>query len=52
MVIAADNILHELTTVVGTDHLITDRSQLDNNSRDCYWYSPVLKPQLDKKVGI
>ncbi|MEZ4621026.1 MAG: FAD-binding oxidoreductase [Caldilineaceae bacterium] len=49
--VIADNILHELTTVVGTDHLITDRSQLDNNSRDCYWYSPVLKPQLDKKVG-
>ena len=43
--------LQALAAVVGADHVITDAAQLENNSRDCYWYSPVLKPQLDGKVG-
>jgi FAD/FMN-containing dehydrogenase len=43
--------LQALAAVVGPDHVITDAAQLENNSRDCYWYSPVLKPQLDGKVG-
>ena len=43
--------LQEFSAVVGADHVITDATQLENNSRDCYWYSPVLKPQLDDKVG-
>jgi len=40
-----------LSAIVGEEHVITDATQLQNNSRDCYWYSPVLKPQLDNKVG-
>ncbi|MCB0187185.1 MAG: FAD-binding oxidoreductase, partial [Caldilineaceae bacterium] len=44
-------ILNDFAAIVGADHVITDPVQLDNNSRDCYWYSPVLKPQLDEKVG-
>lgn len=47
----SETILREFATAVGADHVITDPVQLDNNSRDCYWYSPVLKPQLDNKIG-
>lgn len=43
--------LNELHAIVGESHVITDPVQLDNNSRDCYWFSPVLKPQLDGKVA-
>lgn len=44
-------IVDAFSTVVGANHVITDETQLNNNSRDCYWYSPVLKPQLDEKTG-
>ena len=47
----AESILRDFTEAVGEAHVITDPAQLDNNSRDCYWYSPVLKSQLDDKVG-
>lgn len=47
----SEQTLQALAAVVGPDHVITDAAQLENNSRDCYWYSPVLKPQLDGKVG-
>ena len=50
MTIAATT-LQAFAALVGDEHVITDPVQLDNNSRDCYWYSPVLKPQLDAKVG-
>lgn len=43
--------LRALAAVVGADYVIIDPTQLENNSRDCYWYSPVLKSQLDDKVG-
>lgn len=41
----------DFVAIVGDEHVVTDPTQLDNNSRDCYWYSPVLKPQLEDKVG-
>ena len=47
----ATTTLQAFAAIVGDEHVITDPVQLDNNSRDCYWYSPVLKPQLDAKVG-
>ena len=43
--------LNNLQAIVGEAHVITDPIQLDNNSRDCYWFSPVLKPKLDGKVA-
>lgn len=51
MATITETALRDFTAVVGADHVITDAAQLENNSRDCYWYSPVLKPQLDDKVG-
>lgn len=47
----AETTLNAFAAVVGAQHVITDPAQLANNSRDCYWYSPVLKPQLEDKVG-
>ncbi len=49
--VIAETLYQDFAAVVGAEHVITDPTQLDNNSRDCYWYSPVLKPQLDQKVG-
>lgn len=51
MPMITEKTLHDLAAVVGAEHVITDATQLQNNSRDCYWYSPVLKPQLDDKAG-
>jgi len=47
----SETILRDFVAAVGTTHVITDAVQLNHNSRDCYWYSPVLKPQLEEKVG-
>ena len=44
-------ILDELSEIVGVDHVITEAKYVEKNSRDCYWYSPVLKPELDDKVA-
>ncbi len=44
-------LLEKLSAIVGSEHVLTETKQLDNNSRDCYWYSPVLKPLLDDKVA-
>jgi FAD/FMN-containing dehydrogenase len=30
---------------------VTDPDQVANKSRDYYWYSPILKEQLDGKTG-
>ncbi|MCB0080438.1 MAG: FAD-binding oxidoreductase, partial [Caldilineaceae bacterium] len=47
----SEEIYQEFVAVVGAEHVVTDQTQLNHNSRDCYWYSPVLKPQLDDKTG-
>ncbi|MEM7117310.1 MAG: FAD-binding oxidoreductase [Chloroflexota bacterium] len=46
-----ESILHELEAIVGAKNIITKGTRLDRNSRDCYWYSPVLKKQLDDKTA-
>lgn len=40
-----------LQAIVGAEYVITDERQLRHGSRDCYWFSPVLKPQLDDKIA-
>ena len=42
-------ILAELNAIVGADNVTTEPNLLRHNSRDSYWYSPVLKPLLDDK---
>lgn len=42
----------ELCAVLGDDgRVITTRSTLERLSRDFYWYSPILKRQLEEKFG-
>ncbi len=43
--------LHDLSAIVGDEHVVTDPNVLQNGSRDCYWFSPVLKPLLDDKAA-
>jgi FAD/FMN-containing dehydrogenase len=43
--------LAELRTIVGEAHVNADVKQLQLWSRDHYWYSPVLRPELDDKTG-
>jgi len=40
-------LLSEIQTLVGPDHVITTGESLETLSKDFYWYSPVLKRQLD-----
>jgi FAD/FMN-containing dehydrogenase len=41
-----------LGSIIGDDErVITEASIVDQLSRDFYWYSPVLRKQLDGKVG-
>lgn len=42
-------ILEQLNTIVGAENVTTEPNVLRHNSRDSYWYSPVLKPLLDDK---
>lgn len=42
-------LLQELAHIVGEKRLITKGSRLKRNSQDAYWYSPILKAQLEDK---
>lgn len=44
-------IVHQLQSIVGPDQVVTKANVLKKNSGDFYWFSPVLKPQLDDKVA-
>lgn len=44
-------ILNELKSLVGPTNVLTDPQQLYRRSQDHYWFSPVLKPQMDGKVA-
>lgn len=43
--------VQEVAAIVGDEQIVTASAQLQHNSRDYYWYSPILKPQLDEKVA-
>ena len=49
MATVTDRVLTELADIVGEINVVTHASRLDRNSRDAFWYSPVLKPQLEHK---
>ncbi|MBV7329995.1 FAD-binding oxidoreductase [Chloroflexi bacterium TSY] len=46
------SLIDQLNEIVGPENVSTDAKYIDKNSRDCYWYSPVLKPKLDDKVPV
>ncbi|MEM7336805.1 MAG: FAD-binding protein, partial [Chloroflexota bacterium] len=43
------NFISDLRAIVGDKNVIDGGSGLDRNSRDAFWYSPILKPQLEHK---
>jgi FAD/FMN-containing dehydrogenase len=45
------SLLDELRGIAGTAAVNADHKQLQLWSRDHYWFSPVLKPELDEKAG-
>jgi FAD/FMN-containing dehydrogenase len=44
-----DSLRTELRTLLGAEHLIESGESLETLSKDFYWYSPVLKRQLEDK---
>ena len=47
----SEKFLDELRAIVGEKQVVTRGTRLERNSRDAYWYSPILKQQLDDKVA-
>ncbi len=47
----SQSFLSDLRAIVGDEHAVDDAKVLQNGSRDCYWFSPVLKPLLDDKAA-
>ena len=39
--------MHVLEEFIGSQNVISDAKRLTSGSKDCYHFSPVLKPQLD-----
>jgi FAD/FMN-containing dehydrogenase len=42
-------LLNRLRSLVGEEHVVVDEKTLRQQSKDFYWFSPVLKPQLEEK---
>lgn len=47
----SSEILAQLSAIVGADNMSSDEKSLTSGSRDCYYFSPVLVPQLDNKIA-
>lgn len=47
----SETLRQELVDIVGEKQLITHGARLERNSRDAYWYSPILKEQLGEKTA-
>ncbi len=41
----------QLRSILGPEQIDSAPPYLQHNSRDCYWYSPILKPLLDDKAA-
>jgi FAD/FMN-containing dehydrogenase len=42
-------LLRKLQEIVGRERVITEGAEVDSMSKDCYWYSPVLKDRLEPR---
>ncbi len=49
MAFVSENLVAELTALVGAPQVVTAGESLESLSKDFYWYSPVLKRQLEEK---
>ena len=45
-----DQMISSFQSVVGEDNVFTDYDNVEKLSKDFYWYSPILKKQLEKKI--
>ncbi len=43
--------VEKLHSIVGPEQVVTSPTRLQHDSRDYYWFSPVLKPMLDDKAA-
>ena len=43
--------VEKLRSIVGPEQVVTSPARLQHDSRDYYWFSPVLKPLLDDKAA-
>ncbi len=43
------SLITKLRELLGVEHVLTDGKTLETLSKDFYWYSPILKAQLDDK---
>ena len=41
--------VEELQALLGYEQVITAEAEVEILSKDCYWYSPVLKARLDER---
>lgn len=41
------DLVEALQFIVGHEHVITAEAEVETLSKDCYWYSPVLKSRLE-----
>lgn len=46
-----NNLVEELMEACGEGNVVTVPNKVDKLSKDFYWYSPVLKPQLEDKIA-
>ena len=44
-----ETLVQKLTEILGAENLVRTGESLETLSKDFYWYSPVLKPELDEK---
>jgi len=45
------DILRRLNTLVGERDVVSNPAEVSSGSRDCFWFSPVLKPLLEGKAA-
>jgi FAD/FMN-containing dehydrogenase len=46
-----NDVVNELKDLLGAEHVTDDQPTLTSASKDCYYFSPVLIPQLDGKIA-
>jgi len=51
MVVIPPSLITKLRELLGAEFVLTDEKTVETLSKDFYWYSPILKAQLEDKRG-